>query len=98
MPGRPTGASEEETEKRLGAAMLAGQPLISIDNISGELGGDALCQIIERPVVEIRVLGRSDRVRIEARGTSLYATGNNFVVVADVCRRVITTNLDPADE
>jgi putative DNA primase/helicase len=98
MPVMSTGASEEETEKRLGAALLAGQPLISIDNISGELGGDALCQIIERPVVEIRVLGRSERVRIEARGTSMYATGNNFVVVGDVCRRVITVNLDPKIE
>jgi hypothetical protein len=98
MPVMSTGASEEETEKRLGAALLAGQPLISIDNISGELGGDALCQIIERPVVEIRILGRSERVRIEARGTSSFATGNNFVVVGDLCRRVITTNLDAAME
>jgi putative DNA primase/helicase len=48
------GRTEEETEKRLGAALLAWQPLISIDNVNGELGGDALCQIIERPVVEIR--------------------------------------------
>jgi hypothetical protein len=70
------------------------QPLINIDNISGELGGDALCQIIERPVVEIRVLGRSERVRIEARGTSTFATGNNFTIVGDLCRRVITVNLD----
>jgi len=98
MPVMSTGANTEEMEKRLGAAMLAGQPLISIDNISGELGGDALCQIIERPVVEIRILGRSERVRIEARGTSLFATGNNFVVVGDLCRRVITTNLDAAME
>jgi putative DNA primase/helicase len=98
MPVMSTGASEEETEKRLGAALMKGQPLISIDNISGELGGDALCQIIERPVVDIRILGRSETVRIEARGTSMFATGNNFVIVGDVCRRVITTNLDPAME
>ena len=98
MPVMSTGSDTEEMEKRLGAAMLAGQPLISIDNISGELGGDALCQIIERPVVEIRILGRSERVRIEARGTSTFATGNNFVIVGDLCRRVITTNLDAAME
>jgi bifunctional DNA primase/polymerase-like protein len=98
MPVMSTGADETEMEKRLGSAMMTGQPLISIDNISKELGGDALCQIIERPVVEIRILGRSERVRIEARGTSLFATGNNFVIVADVCRRVIITNLDPEME
>lgn len=98
MPVMSTGADETETEKRLGAALMAGQPLISIDNISKELGGDALCQIIERPVVDIRILGRSERVRIEARGTTLFATGNNFVIVGDVCRRVIITNLDPEME
>jgi hypothetical protein len=77
---------------------MTGQPLISIDNISDDLGGDALCQVIERPIVDIRILGRSEKVRIEARGTSMFATGNNFVVVGDLCRRVITSNLDPAME
>lgn len=94
MPVMSTGPDTAEMEKRLGAAMMAGQPLINIDNISG----DALCQIIERPVVEIRVLGRSERVRIEARGTSTFATGNNFVVVGDLCRRVLTINLDSGME
>jgi hypothetical protein len=98
MPVMSTGPDETELEKRLGTAMMTGQPLISIDNISKELGGDALCQIIERPVVEIRILGRSERVKIEARGTTLFATGNNFVIVGDVCRRVIITNLDPEME
>jgi hypothetical protein len=98
MPVLSTGASVEETEKRLGSALMAGQPLISIDNVSGELGGDALCQIIERPFVDVRILGRSESVRVEARGTSLFATGNNFVIVGDVCRRTVTTNLDPRVE
>jgi putative DNA primase/helicase len=98
MPVISTGKDEIEMEKRLGAALMTGQPLISIDNISGELGGDALCQIIERPVVDIRVLGQSKNMRIEARGTSLYATGNNFTLVGDVCRRVITINLDAGVE
>jgi hypothetical protein len=98
MPVISTGKDEIETEKRLGAALMTGQPLISIDNISGELGGDALCQIIERPVVDIRVLGQSKNMRIEARGTSLYATGNNFTLVGDICRRVITINLDAGVE
>jgi hypothetical protein len=98
MPVLSTGRDVEELEKRLGAAMLAGQPLISIDNISGELGGDALCQIIERPVVDIRILGRSERVRIEARGTSTFATGNNFLIVGDLTRRVISVSLDPGVE
>jgi hypothetical protein len=92
-PVMSAGENEAETEKRLGAALLAGQPIISIDNLNGDLGGDALCQIIERPVVEIRVLGKSERVRIEAR-SSLFATGNNIRMVGDMVRRVLRCRLD----
>jgi hypothetical protein len=98
MPVISTGADTAEMEKRLAAAMMAGQPLISIDNIEGEISGAALCQMIERPIVELRILGKSELIRIEARGTSLFATGNNFIIVGDAWRRVITSNLDPAME
>jgi Bifunctional DNA primase/polymerase, N-terminal/Primase C terminal 2 (PriCT-2) len=98
MPVMAAGSTEEETEKRLGAALLAGQPLISIDNISGELKSDALCQIIERPIVEIRILGKSERVRIVTRGVTIYCTGNNVILVGDLTRRVLTTGLDPQME
>ena len=95
MPVMAAGRTEEETEKRLAAALVAAQPLISIDNVNGELGGDSLCQTIERPIVKIRILGRTEQVHIEARGTSTFASGNNITIVGDVCRRVITATLDP---
>jgi putative DNA primase/helicase len=98
MPVMAAGRDEEETEKRLGAALLTGQPLISIDNVSGELKSDALCQMIERPMVEVRILGRSERVRMETRGTSFFCTGNNMVLVGDLCRRSLTVTLDPKIE
>ncbi len=95
MPVMSMGASEEELEKRLGAALMVGQPLISIDNVNGELGGDALGQAIERPIVDVRILGKSETVRIESRGTSIYCTGNNVMLRGDLCRRAITCTLDP---
>ena len=95
MPVMAAGSSEEELEKRLGAALMTGQPMISIDNVNGELKGDALNQAIERPVVEFRILGKSERVRIEARGTTMFCTGNNIVIFGDLCRRVISAVLDP---
>jgi hypothetical protein len=88
------GADEFETEKRLGAALLRGQALIAIDNLNGELRGDALCQMIERPIVDVRPLGVSRLVRIESRAT-LLATGNNLILVGDVVRRVLLCSLDP---
>lgn len=88
------GRNEEETEKRLGAALLSGQPIVSIDNVNGELGGDALCQLIERPVVSVRPLGVSKLIKIESRATC-YATGNNIALVGDMVRRVLLCSLDP---
>ena len=93
-PVLTAGRTEEETEKRLGAALLAGQAIISIDNVNGELGGDALCQMIERPVVSVRPLGMSQLVKIESRATC-FATGNNIQLVGDMTRRVILCSLDP---
>ncbi|MGY2905692.1 hypothetical protein [Bradyrhizobium sp. URHC0002] len=98
MPVMAAGRTEEEMEKRLGAALMAGQPLIAIDNVTNDLGGDALCIAIERGSVRMRILGRSEQARIEARGTTFFATGNNLVVVGDTCRRVVTARLDPRVE
>jgi hypothetical protein len=95
MPVMTAGRTEEETEKRLGAALLAGQPLISIDNLNGELHSDMLCQLIERPLVEVRILGRSERVRIETRSATFFANGNNLVIAGDLCRRTLPCRLDP---
>jgi hypothetical protein len=95
MPVMSAGADTEELEKRLGAALMTAQPLICIDNVNGELGGDALCQAVERPIVEVRILGKSERVRVEARGTTFFASGNNIVIVGDLCRRTNTSTIDP---
>jgi len=91
------GRSEEETEKRLGSALLAGQQIISIDNFNGDLSGDALCQVIERPIVNIRILGKSKLVTIESRST-IFATGNNLRLVGDMTRRAILCTLDAEQE
>jgi putative DNA primase/helicase len=52
--------SPEETEKRLVGAALAGHPLIGLDNCRETLEGDFLCQITERPLLQLRALGKSD--------------------------------------
>jgi len=88
------GRNEEETEKRLGAALLNGQPIVTIDNVNGVLGGDALCQMIERPVVSVRPLGVSKLVKVESRAT-IFATGNNIAMLGDMTRRVVLCSLDP---
>jgi len=84
---------EAETEKRIAGLLLAGYPLVSLDNCNGELGGDLLCQAIERPFIRIRPLGASEIVEIESRAT-LFATGNALRVRGDMTRRTIVSDLD----
>jgi putative DNA primase/helicase len=88
-----SGRTEEELEKRLGAMLLAGYPLISLDNMTTAVSGDALCQIAERPTVRIRILGKSETPECEFRGV-VIANGNNLVVMGDMTRRVILGKLD----
>jgi hypothetical protein len=89
--------SEEETEKRLGAVLLSGTAVISIDNCTRDLSGELLCQLTERSLVKIRVLGRSEMPECECH-TTVYATGNNILFKDDMVRRGLTCNLDALDE
>ena len=100
--GRPcpvaaAGVDETETEKRLAGLLLAGFPIASLDNVNGELGGDLLCQAIERPLIRLRPLGRSDIMEVESRAT-LFATGNALRVRGDMVRRTIVCDLDAGME
>src|SRR6266446_8622334 len=45
-PVMAQGRTAEEFEKRLGAALIAGDGTISIDNCEQPLGGDLLCQVL----------------------------------------------------
>jgi putative DNA primase/helicase len=91
------GKTEDEMEKRLGAALMAGQPIISIDNVNGGLGGEMLCQAIERPLITPRILGRSEIGQVLNRAT-FFATGNNLAVLDDMTRRALMSSLDAGQE
>ena len=83
----------KETESRLISAALAGSPIISLDNCSGTLTGDFLCQATERPLLLLRPLGKSEVVRV-SNTFSVFANGNNVVVADDMVRRTLCITLD----
>ncbi len=85
---------EAELEKRLVGVMLSGQPLVSIDNLNGELKSDFLAQVIEQQILDLRPLGQSPLSCVETGGLTCYCTGNNITIVGDLCRRTITAELD----
>ncbi|HKD37453.1 MAG TPA: hypothetical protein VKB78_11655, partial [Pirellulales bacterium] len=63
LPVEAMAAKYEETEKRLVGSLLAGFPIIGIDNSSHEIQGDLFCQIAEQPMLRVRSLGKSDKFR-----------------------------------
>jgi hypothetical protein len=96
--GRPcpvitAGRREEETEKRLGAIMMAGQSVVSLDNVVGSLSSSLLCQALERPLVLVRILGQSVIAEIEVR-TTWFTTGTNLKIIDDLTRRTVVSRID----
>jgi hypothetical protein len=89
--------SAEETEKRIGSILLSGIPIVSLDNCTYDLEGELLCQLTERPVIRIRILGRSEMPPCECHST-VFATGNNVTFRGDMVRRGLVCNLEALDE
>jgi hypothetical protein len=91
------GRTEEEMEKRLGAALVAGDSIISIDNCTLALAGDFLCQAVTEETVKVRILGQSRQIDAPSNAC-LFATGNNLVIAGDMTRRTLLCSLDPKVE
>ena len=91
------GKSEEEMEKRLGAALIAGDVLIAIDNCDEPLGGELLCQAMTQASLKVRILGKSMNAEVPS-SAAIFATGNNLTLEGDMTRRAIRATLDAGVE
>ena len=87
------GHDDAETEKRLTGVYLAGDPVVSIDNIERDLRGDLLCQATTQTHLRLRPLGGSGMLSVPTHSL-LIATGNNLRIVGDLKRRVVMIRLD----
>lgn len=86
-----------ELEKRLVGCLLAGDAIVSIDNLNGVLKSDLICQAVTAESVKIRPLCSS--VQIEAPNAGLWAVnGNNVRLAEDLSRRALQVRLDPGLE
>jgi hypothetical protein len=97
MPVIAQGRSEEELEKRLGAALLAGDTAISLDNCDRSLESVFLCQVLTQPQLNIRILGQSRNVETPINAT-VFATGNNLTIGGDATRRTLLCSMDAGCE
>ncbi len=95
------GHDDGETNKLLGAELLAGRQIVAIDNIERPLDGELLCQMLTNTTVRVRILGES---KSPAVSTSMFitATGNALVVKGDLVRRTvrcrINANMEPPED
>jgi putative DNA primase/helicase len=97
MPVIAQGRTEEELEKRLGASLLAGDAMVSIDNCEAPLQSSLLCQALTQQVLNIRMLGYSRNVETPVNA-AIYATGNNLQIAGDLTRRTLLCSLDAGCE
>lgn len=97
VPVFAQGENEAEFEKRLHGALLAGHSVVSFDNVTRPIEGNALCQAMTQQTMEVRPLGTSD-TRTVPTSTTFFATGNGLVVRDDMTRRVLECQLDPGVE
>ncbi|MEI7841307.1 MAG: hypothetical protein WCJ11_12485 [Methylococcaceae bacterium] len=91
------GRDEAEDEKRFGALLMRGVPLINLDNIERAISGEMLCSMLTQEQVSARVLGQSTIMDLPTNITIL-ATGNNLTFKGDMVRRVLLARLDPQCE
>lgn len=91
------GHDDAESEKRLAGVLLAGDAVISVDNIERPLKGDLLCQVATQQFVRLRPLGGSGMLNVPTHSL-IVATGNNLAIVGDLKRRVLMIRLDAKTE
>jgi len=74
------GETREETEKRIGAVILRGDPIIAFDNCERPLEGTLFNQILmQNGVASVRILGFTEMVDVRTTAF-ITATGNNLTL------------------
>src|SRR5262249_20409638 len=82
-----------QTGKRLGAELLAGSAIVSIDNCEHALESAFLCSVLTQQTVNVRILGQSKQQKTPSNAT-IFATGNNLTIVGDLTRRTLLGSMD----
>ena len=84
---------DEEFEKRINSALLAGQQMIAVDNCERQLQSDVLCQVLTAPHRNVRVLGLSKQITVPTN-VNVNCNGNNLVLSTGLIRRALMSALD----
>jgi hypothetical protein len=98
-PAAFTGGNDiKELEKQVGAAMMEAAPAVFLDNLNGiALESNLLASVLTERVAAVRILGRSEMVRLNA-ATFMIVTGNGLSLAEDLVRRFLVVELDARTE
>jgi hypothetical protein len=86
-----------EIRKRLLSVLMDGTPVVLFDNIKGSFKSSALEAFLTARQYSDRMLGISKMVKVPTNVLVLIS-GNNFVPVSDLWRRILTCRIDPRTE
>lgn len=100
--GRPTpamqlGVREEEVEKRLTAALLAGDSVLHLDNLREFVDSASLASLLTSSVYRGRELGKT-RMLALVNGVTIVGTGNNVHATGEITKRIVPIMLQPPTE
>jgi len=89
---------DEEFRKQITTTLLAGDPVVLLDNVTQPLGGDSLETIITAPKWKVRLLGKNeDSGTLDVR-IVWTTTGNGIQLVGDMGRRTLRIRLESQHE
>lgn len=93
-PAMQISEREEETEKRITAAMRAGRPLLFFDNLRDFVDSPSFAALATASVWEGRILGSSVLGHWQNRA-SVVLTGNNVKATGELVKRTVPILLQP---
>jgi len=85
---------EEEWRKSISTKLLAGEGVITIDNIEQPLVSPSLATVLTAEIWSDRLLGKNENLSLPNLSTWI-ATGNNIRVKGDLARRCYWVRIDP---
>jgi hypothetical protein len=97
LPATQIGVREEEREKRITAAMLAGDSVINLDNLHDFVDSPSLASLLTCSVYRGRELGHSRMLELPNDAT-VVGSGNNVHATDEISRRIVPIMLQPSME
>ncbi len=83
---------DDEMRKSLLSIAMAGDEIVLLDNVAGEIGGASLDAVLTGKRINGRVLGETRQISVPINAV-WAATSNNASIVGDLCRRTIHIRL-----